>query len=50
MPPSVPAFDIRLTLSVALTCVWVFLTGREIARWEGTILDEVGHVADVAQH
>ena len=37
MPPSVQAFDIWVMLAVALACVPVFLTGREIARWEGAV-------------
>jgi cation:H+ antiporter len=31
------AFDIWVMLAVALACLPVFLTGREIARWEGGI-------------
>jgi cation:H+ antiporter len=37
MPPSLLAFDIWVMLAVALACMPVFLTGREIARWEGAI-------------
>ena len=37
MPPSVLAFDIWVMLAVALACLPVFLTGREIARWEGGV-------------
>ena len=37
MAPSLLAFDIWVMLAVALACVPVFLTGREIARWEGAI-------------
>lgn len=33
--PSILAFDIWVMLAVALACLPVFLTGREIARWEG---------------
>jgi cation:H+ antiporter len=33
-PPAM-AFDIWVMLAVALACLPVFLTGREIARWEG---------------
>ena len=33
--PSVLAFDIWVMLAVALACLPVFITGREIARWEG---------------
>lgn len=35
--PAVLAFDIWVMLAVALACLPVFLTGREIARWEGAI-------------
>ena len=47
MPPSVQAFDIWVMLAVAFACVPVFLTGREIARWEGAVfvLYYVGYVA-----
>ncbi len=46
VPPSVQAFDIWVMLAVALACVPVFLTGREIARWEGAVfvLYYVGYV------
>ncbi|MCK6424654.1 MAG: calcium/sodium antiporter [Burkholderiaceae bacterium] len=37
VPASVLAFDIWVMLAVALACLPVFLTGREIARWEGAI-------------
>jgi cation:H+ antiporter len=37
VPPSVLAFDIWVMLVVALACLPVFLTGREIARWEGGV-------------
>lgn len=37
MPASVLAFDIWVMLAVALACLPVFLTGREIARWEGGV-------------
>ena len=37
MPPSVLAFDVWVMLAVALACLPVFLTGREIARWEGGV-------------
>ena len=36
--PSVLAFDIWVMLGVALVCLPIFLTGREIARWEGFVL------------
>lgn len=47
VPPSVLAFDIWVMLAVALACVPVFLSGREIARWEGAVfvLYCVGNVA-----
>jgi cation:H+ antiporter len=35
--PSVLNFDIWVMLAVALACLPVFLTGREIARWEGAL-------------
>ena len=35
--PSLLAFDIWVMLAVALACLPVFVTGREIARWEGGI-------------
>jgi cation:H+ antiporter len=35
--PSVLAFDIWVMLAVALACLPVFVTGREIARWEGGV-------------
>jgi cation:H+ antiporter len=35
VPPSVLGFDIWVMLAVALACLPVFMTGREIARWEG---------------
>jgi cation:H+ antiporter len=35
MPASLLAFDIWVMLAVALACLPVFMTGREIARWEG---------------
>jgi cation:H+ antiporter len=31
------AFDIWVMLAVALACLPVFMTGREIARWEGAV-------------
>jgi hypothetical protein len=37
MAPSVLAFDIWVMLAVALACLPVFMTGREIARWEGAV-------------
>ncbi len=37
VPPSLLNFDIWVMLAVALACFPVFLTGREIARWEGAV-------------
>jgi len=37
MPSSLMAFDIWVMLAVALACLPVFMTGREIARWEGAV-------------
>ena len=37
VPPSVLAFDIWVMMAVAVACLPVFLTGREIARWEGGV-------------
>jgi cation:H+ antiporter len=37
VPASVLAFDIWVMLAVALACLPIFLTGREIARWEGGV-------------
>jgi cation:H+ antiporter len=37
VPPSVLSFDIWVMLAVALACFPIFLTGREIARWEGGV-------------
>jgi cation:H+ antiporter len=35
--PSLLAFDLWFMLAVALACLPVFITGREIARWEGGV-------------
>jgi cation:H+ antiporter len=35
--PSITSFDIWVMLAVALACLPVFMTGREIARWEGFV-------------
>jgi len=35
VPPPALAFDLWVLLAVAFACLPVFLTGREIARWEG---------------
>ena len=37
MAPSLLAFDIWVMLAVALACLPIFVTGREIARWEGGV-------------
>ena len=37
MAPSLLAIDIWVMLAVALACLPVFMTGREIARWEGGV-------------
>ncbi|MDP3204032.1 MAG: calcium/sodium antiporter [Hydrogenophaga sp.] len=37
MAPSLLTFDIWVMLAVALACLPVFMTGREIARWEGSV-------------
>jgi cation:H+ antiporter len=37
MASSLLAFDIWVMLAVALACLPVFITGREIARWEGGV-------------
>ena len=37
VPASVLAFDVWVMLAVALACLPVFLSGREIARWEGGV-------------
>lgn len=37
MAPSLMAFDIWIMLAVALACLPIFMTGREIARWEGAV-------------
>lgn len=35
MPPDVARFDLWVMLAALVACLPVFLTGREIARWEG---------------
>lgn len=35
--PALLAFDIWVMLAVALACLPIFLSGREIARWEGVV-------------
>ncbi|MDH4288530.1 MAG: sodium:calcium antiporter, partial [Aquincola sp.] len=37
VPPSVLAFDLWVMLGAALVCLPIFLTGREIERWEGFV-------------
>jgi cation:H+ antiporter len=37
IPGAVMQFDIWVMLAVALACLPVFMTGREIARWEGGV-------------
>jgi len=37
VPESVINFDVWVMLAVALACLPIFLTGREIARWEGVV-------------
>ena len=47
MAASLLSFDIWVMLAVALACLPVFMTGREIARWEGGVF-VVYYVAYVA--
>jgi cation:H+ antiporter len=37
LAPSLLSFDIWVMLAVSLACLPVFVTGREIARWEGGV-------------
>ena len=37
VPAAVLNFDVWVMLAVALACLPVFVTGREIARWEGGV-------------
>jgi cation:H+ antiporter len=37
VPDAVLNFDLWVMLAVALACIPVFMTGREIARWEGGV-------------
>ncbi len=37
VPASVMNFDLWVMLAVSFACIPVFLTGREIARWEGAV-------------
>jgi cation:H+ antiporter len=43
VPPSILAFDIWVMLAVALACLPIFMTGHEIARWEGGVF--IGYYA-----
>ena len=37
MASSMLAFDLWVTLAVTVACLPIFITGREIARWEGLV-------------
>ena len=37
IPPSVQHFDLWVMLAALLACLPIFLTGREVARWEGAL-------------
>ena len=37
VPEAARSFDLWVMLAVAFACLPVFLTGREIARWEGVV-------------
>lgn len=37
LPPNVAQFDLWVMLATLVACVPVFVTGREIARWEGAL-------------
>ena len=37
VPPAAMAFDLWVMVAVALACLPVFVSGREIARWEGGV-------------
>jgi cation:H+ antiporter len=37
MPPDIARFDLWVMLATLVACLPVFLTGREIARWEGAL-------------
>ncbi|VXB43976.1 putative antiporter CaxA [Luteimonas sp. 9C] len=37
VPPALLAFDLWVMVAVALACLPIFLSGREIARWEGGV-------------
>ena len=46
--PSVLNFDLWVMLAVAFACLPVFVTGREIARWEGAVF--LGYYAAYAAY
>jgi cation:H+ antiporter len=48
LAPSVLNFDIWVMLAVAFACLPVFVTGREIARWEGALF--LGYYAAYAAY
>lgn len=37
VPPAVLTFDLWVLTAVSLACIPIFLSGREIARWEGAV-------------
>jgi cation:H+ antiporter len=37
LAPSVLSFDLWVLLAVTLACLPIFVTGREISRWEGVV-------------
>lgn len=37
VPPAVLSFDLWVMIATSLACLPVFMTGREIARWEGAV-------------
>jgi cation:H+ antiporter len=37
IPPAALRFDIPIMIAVAFSCLPVFFTGHNIARWEGTL-------------
>ena len=37
VPPSILNFDMWVMIAVAVACVPIFITGRDIARWEGGV-------------
>jgi cation:H+ antiporter len=46
--PAILSFDVWVMLAAALACLPVFVTGREIARWEGAVF--VGYYAAYAAY